>query len=101
MILDTYCECDRDEEDAEEQKAWRARRGVWEVLDISPELSKEDTVRLLSEQYEQALKQASCAVTFLPYLLGHEGVCRSFSTFAFPLALPPTRFQLYIFSSHL
>lgn len=54
-----FYEYDSDEQDAEEQKAWQERRGVWEALEISPELSKEDTVKLLTEQYEQALKQAS------------------------------------------
>eukprot|EP00903_Cladosiphon_okamuranus_P014275 g13258.t1 len=52
-------ECRRkwDEEDAEELEAWRARRGTEEELEISPKLSKEDTLRLLTGQYDQALKQ--------------------------------------------
>lgn len=52
------CNCNRDEEDSEELEAWRARRGAEEVLEIGPKLSKEDTVRLLTAQYDQALKQA-------------------------------------------
>lgn len=54
----------RDEEDAEELEAWQARREAEEVLEISSKLSKEDTVRLLTIQYDQALKQASCRVAF-------------------------------------
>eukprot|EP00752_Nemacystus_decipiens_P009941 g8865.t1 len=52
-------ECRRlwDEEDAEELEAWRARREAEEVLERSPVLSKEDTVRLLTAEYDQALKQ--------------------------------------------
>lgn len=49
----------RDEEDAEELEAWRARREAEDALEISPKLSKEETVRLLTAQYDQALKQAS------------------------------------------
>lgn len=77
-------ECDSEEEDAEEQNAWQERRGVWEVLEIKPELSKEDTVQLLTEQYDQALKQASSAVTFLSPLGCRDGVRRALSAFAFP-----------------
>ncbi|CAM9438750.1 unnamed protein product, partial [Ectocarpus fasciculatus] len=45
------------EEDAEEQEAWGATRGTEDVLRIGPELSKEEVVRLLATQYEQALNQ--------------------------------------------
>lgn len=54
----------RDEEDAEELEAWQARRGAEEGLEISPKLSKEETVRLLTIQYDQALKKVSCRVIF-------------------------------------
>lgn len=77
-------DCGRDEEDAEEQRAWRERRGVWEVLEISPELSKEDTVKLLMQQYEQALKQASLVADFPTLLAWARWGRRALSMFVFP-----------------
>ncbi len=59
----THAKRNRDEEDAEEEEAWREGRGVMEVLEVAPEMSKEETVRLLTAQYDQALMQVSWAAS--------------------------------------
>lgn len=56
---------------------------MWEVLEISPELSKEDTVKLLTQQYEHALKQASFDVNFLTLLAWSRSCRRVLSMFVF------------------
>lgn len=46
-----------EEEDEEEEAVRAAMRRPHETLETAPELSKEDILRQLTAQYEQALKQ--------------------------------------------